>query len=426
MFFVLPARIFAQQCTPTPTTISSCGSNSSSRTFNTSGTWNSCSSSRGEGTWRYTALYSGMHPIYLASVSGTTISSSTWCFSWKAGTSCGTTGWTSLGSRTSASTTTDVGEVFMEAGQTYLIGVDWGRSTQPTATATVAIRVGCVPAPPVPCASVRTITYCGTTYTQSMNINSAWDGSTFGGCIFTGTTRGENTWRFTPTLSGNYPVYLASISGSTTSSSNYNIFYRSGSCSNSTSGWTCIGYRGSASTFTPAGTVFLEAGTTYHFLVDWRRSTAPTSSATIGLRVGCYTPPNPCSSTPPTLNICTSSTTTTNFTGFSGNTSYQSYCSGYGYGEEYIYRFTTQAAGNYRINVTSISGSGNREVAYKLKQSTICSSSGWSCVGSISTTGSLNLNNLAANTTYLLMLDAESREGNIFSHSFNIECPPLC
>lgn len=427
MFYVLSSKVTAQQCSPSPTSISSCGSNSSSRTFNTSGTWSptSCSgTTRGEGTWRYTAQYSGMHPIYIASISGSTTSSSTWCVYVKAGTTCSTSGWSFVGSRTSASTFTEAGDVFMEAGQTYLIGVDWRRSTAPTSTATVSIRVGCVPAPPAPCTGVRTMTYCGTTYTQPMNINSAWNGSTSGGCTSLGTTRGENTWRFTPTLSGNYPVYLASISGSTTSSSYYNIYYRSGSCSNTTTGWTCIGDRSSASTFTPAGTVFLEAGTTYHFLVDWRRSTAPTSDATIGLRVGCYTPPNPCSSTPPTLNICTSSTTTTNFTGFSGNTSYQSFCSGYGYGEEYIYRFTTQAAGNYRINVTSISGSGNREVAYKLKQSTICSSSGWSCVGARSTTGTLNLNNLAANTTYLLMLDAESREGNSFSHTFNIECPP--
>jgi hypothetical protein len=34
------------------------------------------------------------------------------------------------------------------------------------------------------------------------------------------------------------------------------------------------------------------------------------------------------------------------------------------------------------------------------------------------------MNNLAANTTYLLLLDAEQRDGNAFSHTFSIECPP--
>lgn len=285
LFIFYPSAMNAQQCSPSPTSISSCGSTSSTRTFNIASGWSpsSCSgTTRGEGTWRYTAQYSGMHPIYVASISGSTTSSSTWCVYIKDGTTCSTSGWTYVGSRTSASTSSEAGSVFMEAGQSYLIGVDWRRSTAPTATASVAIRVG------------------------------------------------------------------------------------------------------------------------------------------------CYTPPNPCSGTPPTLTICSGSSTTRAFTGYSGNSSYDSYCSGYGDGEEYIYKFKTGAAGNYILNVTSVSGSGNRDVAYKFKKGTTCSSSSWTCAGARGSSGTLTLNNLSANSDYLLMLDAESDLGNSFSHSFRIDCPDPC
>jgi rRNA maturation protein Nop10 len=411
-------------------TMSNCNT-TYTRTIPTTSSWgpssmSGCSTSkttRGEGAYTFTPTLSGNYNIFVASVSGTT-SSPDFNVYFRQGTcSSSTSGWTCVGSRTSGSTSSPAGTEFLVAGQQYTFMMDWRQNTSPSSSITVGLRVSCVAAPPDPCDNTITMSYCGSTYTRTLSMNSSWNGST-SGCASFGTTRGENTWRFTPQFSGNYPIYLASISGSTTSSSYFNVYYRSGSCSNSTSGWTCIDYRTSASTSTPVGTVFLQAGTQYQFLVDWRRSTAPTADATVGLRVGCYTPPNPCSSTPPTLSLCTGTTTTRSFGGNSGSSSYQSFCSGYGYGEEYIYRFTTQGAGNYQINVTSVSGSGSREVAYKLKQGTICSSSGWACLGSRTTSGTINMNNLAANTTYQLMLDAEERAGDAFSHTFRIECPP--
>lgn len=412
------------------TTISNCNT-TYTRSIPVASSWNpssmsGCSTSktaRGEGVWTFTPSLSGNYNIFVASASGA--SSPDYNVYFRQGScSSSTSGWSCVGSRTSASTSSPAGTEFLVAGQQYTFLMDWRQSNTASSAITVGLRVSCVAAPPDPCDNTVTMSYCGSTYTRTLSMNSAWNGSTSGNCTSFGTTRGENTWRFTPQFSGNYPIYLASISGSTTSSSYFNVYYRSGSCSNSTTGWTCIDYRTSASTFTPVGTVFLQAGTQYQFLVDWRRSTAPTADATVGLRVGCYTPPDPCSGTPPTLSVCTGTTTTRNFTGNSGGSSYQSYCSGYGYGEEYVYRFTTQGAGNYQINVTSVSGSGSREVAYKLKQSTFCSSSGWTCLGSRSSSGTINMNNLAANTTYLLMLDAEERAGDAFSHTFRIECPP--
>lgn len=411
-------------------TMSSCNT-TYTRSIPVASSWNpssmsGCSTSktaRGEGAWTFTPTYSGNYNIFVASVSGA--SSPDLNVYFRQGTcSSSTSGWSCVGSRTSGSTSSPAGTEFLVAGQQYTFLMDWRQTNTASSPITVGLRVSCVSAPPDPCDNTITMNYCGSTYTRTLSMNSSWNGSTSGNCTSFGTTRGENTWKFTPQFSGNYPIYLASISGSTTSSSYFNVYYRAGSCSNSTSGWTCIDYRTSASTFTPVGTVFLQAGTQYQFLVDWRRSTAPTADATVGLRVGCYTPPDPCSGTPPSLSLCTGTTTTRSFNGNSGASSYQSYCSGYGYGEEYVYRFTTQGAGNYQINVTSVSGSGSREVAYKLKQSTFCSSSGWTCLGSRTTSGTINMNNLAANTTYLLMLDAEQRDGNAFSHTFRIECPP--
>ncbi len=90
------------------------------------------------------------------------------------------------------------------------------------------------------------------------------------------------------------------------------------------------------------------------------------------------------------------------------------------------YKFRTGAAGNYIVNVTSTSGSGNKDVAYKFKKGTSCSSSSWTCAGSRGTSGSITMSNLSANSDYLLMLDAESEEGNSFSHTFRIDCPDPC
>lgn len=276
------------------------------------------------------------------------------------------------------------------------------------------------------CSSVTTISTssCGSTFTKTFTAGSSWTPSSLSGCSSSGTTRGEGTWRYTPAYSGPYPIYVASVSGST-SSPQYNVYMREGS-SCSSSGWSCVGNRTSASTSSPAGTVFLEAGVTYHFAIDWRQSNSPSGSITVGIRIGCYTPPNPCSGTPPTLSICSGSTTSRSFNGYSGNSSYDSYCSGYGDGQEFVYKFRTGAAGNYIVNVTSTSGSGNRDVAYKFKKGTSCSSSSWTCAGARGSSGTITMSNLSANSDYLLMLDAESDEGNSFSHTFRIDCPDPC
>ena len=218
------------QCS-SPTSMGVCGTTYNRSGISTTSSWapssmSGCSTTkttRGEGSWTFTPTISGNYPVFVALVSGTT-SSPDFNVYMRQG-SCSTSGLSCVGTRTSASTSTPAGTVFLTAGLQYTFIVDWRQTTPPTANITIGLRVGCPPPPPDPCDAPATMTSCGTTYTRTLSINDNWNGSTSGNCTSFGTTRGENTWRFTPTVSGNYPIYLASLSGSTTSSSYFNLYY---------------------------------------------------------------------------------------------------------------------------------------------------------------------------------------------------------
>ncbi|MDR1544492.1 MAG: immunoglobulin domain-containing protein [Prevotellaceae bacterium] len=84
-------------------------------------------------------------------------------------------------------------------------------------------------------------------------------------------------------------------------------------------------------------------------------------------------------------------------------------------GKEKIYSFTPTTTGFYNLVVTSASG----YVDYLWKSGS-CSSSGWTCIDDIYSSGSYTIGNLTAGTTYYILLDSESTLSR--THSFYIEC----
>ncbi|MGV3697505.1 Ig-like domain-containing protein, partial [Flavobacterium sp.] len=98
-------------------------------------------------------------------------------------------------------------------------------------------------------------------------------------------------------------------------------------------------------------------------------------------------------------------------------------------GNERYYTFTSTAAGTYTLDITSINGgSGFNEYLFKVATSTAdCDlATGWTCIDDNSAVGTDNFT-LAANTTYYLIVDAESATGNT-NHTFRIIAPsaPNC
>lgn len=85
-------------------------------------------------------------------------------------------------------------------------------------------------------------------------------------------------------------------------------------------------------------------------------------------------------------------------------------------GLESVYSYTATSTGTYSFNITNISGGG-----YAIGYSTSCSSTGWTCVGTAVTTGSLGSISLTSGTTYYFLLDATSTAAS--SITFQLTCP---
>ena len=94
-------------------------------------------------------------------------------------------------------------------------------------------------------------------------------------------------------------------------------------------------------------------------------------------------------------------------------------------GKEMLYTFTSGAAGIYTINITGVNG-GSGYIDYFFKAASGgCGSTGWTCIGDKNAVSNTLTMNLAAATTYFLLLDAESAASTA-NHTFQIDCPVAC
>lgn len=88
-------------------------------------------------------------------------------------------------------------------------------------------------------------------------------------------------------------------------------------------------------------------------------------------------------------------------------------------GVEKIYSFVAPTTGTYSIQVTAASG----YVDYLWKTSS-CSSSGWTCIADIASTGQYGAMSWTSGTTYYILLDDENSTTG--THTFYINCPVIC
>jgi hypothetical protein len=88
-------------------------------------------------------------------------------------------------------------------------------------------------------------------------------------------------------------------------------------------------------------------------------------------------------------------------------------------GIEKIYSFVAPTTGTYSIQVTAASG----YVDYLWKTSS-CSSSGWTCIDDIASTGQYGAMSWTSGTTYYILLDDENNTTG--THTFYINCPVIC
>ncbi len=303
------------------------------------------------------------------------------------------------------------GSFYLNAGSTYYIMAD-KTNYNGSFTTTLDWNLSC-PAPD-PCTTIITIANCGDSHSVSLNDGGAWDYSA--GC-WQG-LGAEQLYQYTPPISGTYLLncsYYYSYTGI-----DYTEFaYKdaSGGCGNY--GWSCINYVNyAAGVF---GSVTLNAGTTYYFLVD---RTDYWTGGTNDLTWELLCPPDPCANIQsfPGCGITVSTTQTS-----AGAWNYDA-CGAYGAGSEQIYTFTPSASGIYNLwDQTYYDDS--RSWSYK-DASLGCDQYNWTCIGTDSwntccadyLVGTATLN---AGTTYYIMVEKENDwSGGTSTCNWYLECPP--
>ena len=94
-------------------------------------------------------------------------------------------------------------------------------------------------------------------------------------------------------------------------------------------------------------------------------------------------------------------------------------------GREKIYTFTSTTAGTYTLNITGVNGgTGFNDYFFKIADGNCNLNTGWTCIKDLSAV-SVTPFTLAANTTYYMLVDAESAASTA-NHTFQIDCPPAC
>ncbi len=309
-------------------------------------------------------------------------------------------------SGTSAETTTLTG---LTIGTVYRIRVYSWSNGSGQGTFNICVTT---PAAPTydPCASIPTISGCGTSATANFSGTGAgWDVTS---CGFN-TPGQERIFQFTAPTTGTYTINVSAISGGEF----IDFFWKAASGGCTAAGWNCIddiATTGSYSAITPMA---FTAGTTYYILLDpeW----TGTYSATFNLV--CPSPPyDPCASIP-TITDC-STPVTANFSGTGAGWDVTS-CGFNTPGQERIFQFTAPTTGTYTINVSAISGGEFIDFFWKAASGG-CTAAGWNCIDDIATTGSYSAITpmaFTAGTTYYILLDPEWT--GTYSATFNLVCP---
>ena len=244
-----------------------------------------------------------------------------------------------------------------------------------------------------PCDDVTELT-CGSTGSFSLNGSGVWDN--LGGPW--GTPGEEAVYSFTAATTGTHTISL------TNSGYYVDIYYKSGSCG--ATGWTYgddIFSSGSIS-------VSMTAGTTYYLLVDDENTSA--SSGTI--TVTCPTPAvDPCDNITD-ISACGQASS---YSLGTGNGQWDNLGGPWGTpGKEQVFSYTAPLTGSYPITLTH-SGGYYVDLFYKGGS---CSSSGWTYVDDVFSSGT-NSVNLTAGVTYLFLIDDENTSAS--NGTLTIGCP---
>ncbi len=362
-----------------------------------SGVWNNSncgfSTPGQEKVYSFTPTITGAHSIQVTSATGTGYMD----YAYKAASGgCSATGWTCIDD-INFTGTFSIGT--LTAGVQYYILLDAESSTSSTQT----FQVVC-PSPPDPCASITSLT-CATPASVSLTGTGVWNNSN---CGFS-TPGQEKVYSFTPTITGAHSIQVTSASG--TGYMDYAYKAASGGCS--ATGWTCIDDINFTGTFL-IGT--LTAGVQYYILLDGETTTS--SSQTF--QVVCPAP-DPCASAT-TLVCATPASVSLTGTGVWNNSN----CGFSTPGQEKVYSFTPTATGTHSIQVTSASGTGYIDYAYKAASGG-CSATGWTCIDDINFTGTFPIGTLTAGVQYYILLDGETTASS--SQTFQVVCPipvPAC
>ena len=252
-----------------------------------------------------------------------------------------------------------------------------------------------------PCTDITHIAGCGASYKQTITLSGT--GSWTSNPCNSYALGNEKIYSFTPTETGYYELIVTDATLLLT----VDYLWKSGSCSSS--GWTCISAVSSSGTYAIGN---LTAGTTYYFLLD---SEGSMISRTHSFYISCAVPPaaNPCANIIPIADCGVEHAKTVTLSGSGSWGTNPCYSSP---GKEQIYSFIPTETGYYSIVVTSASGG---YVDYLWKSGS-CSSSGWTCIDDLSSTGTYTIAKLTAGTTYYILLDAEGTSSR--THSFYIKC----
>ena len=316
----------------------------------------------------------------------------------KSGAGCATAG-TCLANAVSGSGTVATGTYNFTATGTYFLIID----TWPTPNCS-AFNLSITPpggGGGDPCSPTTALAACGTG--QTVTLSGGGAGWSVTACGFS-TPGQERVYTFTPPTTGTYTIQVTSATGGY-----IDYFWKLASGGCSSTGWTCIDDINAAGTY---GAMSWTAGVPVLLLLDPESTTSMTQT----FQVNCPAAFDPCS---PTTALAACGTTQTATLSGSGAGWSVTSCGFSTPGQERVYTYTPTVTGNYTLEVTSSTGA-YIDYFWKLASGG-CSSSGWTCIDDISTTGIYGSMAWTAGVPVLILLDAEGTAS--VSHTFRINCP---
>lgn len=306
---------------------------------------------------------------------------------------CGTSNWTCIGTLTGSANSSAFN---VNEGVRYFIMADPEATTQ----GNVAFRLGCV-LQPDPCLNPTPI-ICGTTYNVVIPPGAGMAGEFFDCGLW---TFGKNqVFAFTTVLGGDFTINSTSSAQVT--------WLRSKGEPTRPCEFVCMDYIANAGSIT----VSLLPNMTYYF----RLNASTTSGASITFSIDCSAVEDPCSTVSELSCGVPASATVSGTGGWNG---LLPYCDGSGsWGRQRLYAFTPIQSGAYSIEQLSLTP-GQKMRYFFRPQTGGCSASGWTCIGSQSSSGTIPSFNLDAGVPYYIMADAFHRYLTS-SYTFRLNCPP--